>query len=56
MSAVVAPPLRLATTLVEVLQDIVESTGNDGLKAVDEAATEDEAAEATPDALDFKLV
>ena len=36
----------------EVLQDIAESAGNDGLKTVDEAATEDEAAEATPDALD----
>ena len=36
----------------EVLQDIAESAGNNGLKTVDEAATEDEAAEATPDALD----
>ena len=36
----------------EVLQDIGESVGNDGLKTVDEAASGDEAVEATPDALD----
>ena len=39
----------------EVLQDIAESAGkaaNHGLKTVDEAGEADEAAEATPDALD----
>ena len=30
----------------EVLQDIAESAGNDGLRTVDEAAAEDDAAEA----------
>ena len=35
----------------EILPEIAESAGDDGVITVDEAAAEDEAAEATPDAL-----